>query len=66
MVFPWSLSDSKSPQVSRNLFSILADLNNAVVWIVSTHPLIFKSSSPFLNPLVTVPRASILIPLGKV
>ena len=38
MVFHWSLSDSKSPQVSRTLLSILAVLNNAVVWIVSTRP----------------------------
>ena len=35
----------------------MADLNNAVVWKVSTRPLIFKSSSPFTNPSVTVPRA---------
>ena len=42
MVFHWSVSDSKSPQVSRTLLSIRADLNNAVVWMVSTHPLIFK------------------------
>ena len=42
----WSFtSDSKSPQVFRNLFSILAGLNNAVVWMVSAHPPIFKSSS---------------------
>ena len=31
MVFHWSLSDNKSPQVSRNLLGILADFNNAVV-----------------------------------
>ena len=30
MVFHWSLSDSKSPQVSRTLLSILVYLNNAV------------------------------------
>ena len=54
MVFHWSLSDSKSPQVSRTLLSILAVLNNAVVWMVSTRPPISKSSSPFSNPLVTV------------
>ena len=30
-------------QVSRILLSILADLNNAVVWIVSTSPVISKS-----------------------
>ena len=31
MVFHWSLSDRKWPQVSRILLSILTDLNNAVV-----------------------------------
>ena len=61
MVFYWSLSDSKSPQVSRTLLSILAVLNNAVVWMVSTRPPISKSSSPFSNPLVTVPNAPITI-----
>ena len=55
MVFHWSLSDSKSPQVSRNLLSILAVLNNAVIWMVSTRPLTSKSSSPFNSPLVTIP-----------
>ena len=43
----WGLSDSKSPQVSRTLFSILAVLNNIVVWTISTSPLISKSSSLF-------------------
>ena len=47
MVFHWSLNDSKSPQVSRTLLSILVDFSNAVVWIVFTRPLIFKSPSPF-------------------
>ena len=61
MVFHWNLNDSKSPQVSRTLPSILAILNNAVVWMVSTRPLTSKSSSPFSNPLVTVPRALITI-----
>ena len=61
MVFHWSLSDSMSPQVSRTLFSILAVLNNEVVWIVSTRPLTSKSSSPFSNPLVTVPNAPITV-----
>ena len=60
MVFHWSLSDSKSPQVSRSLLSILADLVNAVVGMVSTCPLIFKSSSPFINPLLTVLSALII------
>ena len=61
MVFHWSLSDSKSPQVSRTLLSILAVLNNAVVWMVSTCPPTSKSSSPFSNHLVTVPNAPITI-----
>ena len=61
MVCHWSLSDSKSPQVSKTLLSILAVLNNAVVWMVSTRPLTSKSSSPFSNPLVTVPNTPITI-----
>ena len=46
MVFHWSLSDRKSLQVSRTLFSILAVLNDAVVWMVTTRPPNSKSSSP--------------------
>ena len=42
-----SLSDSKSSHVYRTFLSILADLNNAVIWMVCTHPLISKSSSAF-------------------
>ena len=61
MVFHWSLSDSKSPQVSTTLLSILAILNNAVVWMVPTQSPTSKSSSPFSNPLVTVPKALITI-----
>ena len=59
MVFHWSLIDSKSPQISRTLLSILTVLSNAVVWMVLARPLISKSSSPFINPLVTVPKALI-------
>ena len=61
MVFHWSLSDSKSPQVSRILLGIPAVLNNTVVWMVSTRPSTSKSSIPFSNPLVTVPKAPITI-----
>ena len=61
MVFHWSLSNSKSPQVSRTLPSILAVLNNAVVWMVSIRPPTSKSPSSFSNPLVTVPNAPITI-----
>ena len=58
----YSLSDSKSSQVSRTLRSILIDLNTTVVWMVSTRPFIFKSSCTCTNSLVTVPRAP--IPIG--
>ena len=61
MIFHWSLSDSKSPQVFRTLLSILDVLNNAVVLMVSTRPPTSKSSSPFSNPLVMVPNAAITI-----
>ena len=59
MVFHWSLSDCKSSQISRTLLSILADLDNDVVWIASTRPLISKSSCPCTKPLMTVPSAPI-------
>ena len=61
MVFHWSLCDSKSPQLSGTLLSILAVFNNAVVRMVSTRPPTSKSSRPFNNPLVTVPKAPITI-----
>ena len=54
MVFHWSLSDSKSPQVSRVLLRMMVDLNNAIVWMVSTLPVISKSFSLCNNPLGTV------------
>ena len=60
MVFHWNLSNKMSPQVSRTLLSILVDLNNVVVWMLSTR-LLSMSSSPCTNPLVTVPRAPITI-----
>ena len=54
----WVTSVLKSP----GLFSsILADFIYAEVWMVTPHPLISKSSSPFNNPLVTVPKAPITI-----
>ena len=61
MVFHWGLGDSKSPQVSRTLLSIVAVLNNVVVWMVSTRLPTSNSSSPFSNPLVTVLKAPITI-----
>ena len=56
MVFHRSLSDSKSPQVSRILLSILANLNNTIVWMIS-RPLISKSSILFgdlLSVVITI------------
>ena len=56
--------DFKRQQVSsslRTFLSILANLNNAVVWMVSTCPPISKSSSPFTNLLGIVPSAPITI-----
>ena len=50
MVSNWILSDGKSPQVCRTRLSILADLDNAVVRMVSTFLLISKSSAPFTKP----------------
>ena len=61
MVFQWSVSYSKSPQVSWTFLSILADLNSAFVWIVSTRVLTSSSSSPITNPFVAVPSAPIII-----
>ena len=61
MVFHWRLGDSKSPQVSRTLLSILAVFIITVVWMVATRPTTSKSSRPFNNPLVTVPKAPITI-----
>ena len=48
MLFYWSLSDTKSPQVSRTFLSIRADLNNTAVLMVATSPFISKSSLPTL------------------
>ena len=54
MVFHWISSDSKFPLVSRTFLSILAVLNNAVVWIVSTCPPTSKSSVPFIIIIIVV------------
>ena len=55
------MSNKKSPQVSRTLLSILADLNNALVCMVCTRPHIFKSSNPCTNPLVILTRTPFTI-----
>ena len=61
MGFHWRLSGSKSPQVSGTLLSILTDLNNIVVWTVSTRSLISKSFSLCTNPSMTLPSVPITI-----
>ena len=61
MGFQWSLNDRKSPQVSRTLLGIMVDLDNAIIWIISTFPLISKSTSPFTNPLEIILSALITI-----
>ena len=45
--FYWSLSDRKFPQVSQTLLSILADLSNTVIGMVSIPLLISYPSSLF-------------------
>ena len=59
MVSHWRLNDSKLPQVSWTLRSILDVFNNAVVWMVSTRPPTSKSSRLFINPSVTVLKTPI-------
>ena len=61
IVFHWSLNDSKSPQFSNTLFSILVVLKNSVVWMVYTRPSTSKSSRHINYPLVTVPKAPVTI-----
>ena len=51
MVFHWSLSDCKSPQVSRTFLGILADFSSAVVWMVSIRSLISTSFCLISKPL---------------
>ena len=53
-------SDSKTPQVSRSILFIQADLNNVVVYMLSAH-LIPKSSNPCTSIFVSVPSTPIKI-----
>ena len=57
VVFLGSLSDSRSSQGTRTFLSILADLNNAIVWVFLILALIFNSFNPLNKPLMTVPSA---------
>ena len=47
--------------IFRTLISILVNLNNAVIWMVSTLALYSKFSRSFINPLVTLLRLPITI-----
>ena len=57
MVFHWNLRD-KFPQVSRTLLSILPDLNNAGICLVSVLKLISNSASLFGKHFGTVQSSS--------
>ena len=58
MGFHWNLNESKSSQVSRTLLSILADLSNAEVWMISIRS---PFSRPFMKPFEIVPSTPIII-----
>ena len=59
IVFHWSLSDGKPPQISRTLLSIRSDRSNAVVWTIPTYVLISNYFSLFTNHLTIVPSTLI-------
>ena len=61
MVIQRSLSGNKFSHVSRTLLSILANLNTAVVWMVSACPPISNTPSRLTVPLITVPSAPITV-----
>ena len=60
MIFHWSLSDSKSPQVSKSRPIIQDDLCDAVVWRISALRPIKNTFIPLTKSLVAVPRAPII------
>ena len=59
MVSHSSLSDRTSSQFSRTFLSILIDLDNIAVCMVTTCLLISKFSRPFNNPLGIIPSTPI-------
>ena len=58
VVFHCSLSNGNFPQISRTLLSILADLNNAVIWMVLLLPLISISPSVSFKSFLIAPSAA--------
>ena len=61
VVFHRSLSDSKSPQVTRTFLTMVTVIIDVVVWTVSTHPPIFNRSTLFSKLLGTVASARITV-----
>ena len=57
----WNLNDTKSPHVTRILFSMLADLINAIFGIVSACPQIYNPTIFFIQPLGILPSAPVTI-----
>ena len=66
MVFDWSLTDSKSPQIPTIPLGILANHNNSVVWMVSTRPPISNSSWALTKPLDIFPSAPITMDITAI
>ena len=60
VAFDWSLNE-KSSQVSSTLLSILTNLNNAVVRIISILSLIFNFSSFLFKSLRIIPKAPTIV-----
>ena len=58
MVFYWSPSDNKSPQVFNTLLSILANFNNAAFWTVSACALIQTPLAPLPGLWGSIPSAT--------
>ena len=56
-----SLSESKFLQISRTLLSILANLNNSVVWMIFSFSLSSKYSRSFSQTLAIIPSTHIAI-----
>ena len=57
VVFHWNLSDSKSPQISRMLLSILTNFSRAVTWMDLILLFVSRLPSLFTRFSWTVPRA---------
>ena len=61
MLIDWNLSDRKSLHVSKTLLHILADLNNAEIWMVLIRPPISNSTIFYSKPLGIIPIVPITI-----